>query len=85
MKNDTVLPDCIIPVGYDSFIHHLHTFEWSVAEANDIPMIKMGVRYKEHIAAIKFIVHFFLNLCTSLHVNNLVINRPSDGNARRAS
>lgn len=62
MKNDTVLPDCIIPVGYDSFIHHFHTFEWSVAKANDIPMIKMGVRYKKHFAAIKFIVHFFFSI-----------------------
>ena len=59
MKNDTVLPDCIIPVGYDSFIHHFHTFEWSVAKANDIPMIKMGVRCKEHLIAVKFIAHFF--------------------------
>ena len=31
---------------------------------------------------LKFI---FLNLCASLHVNNLVINSPSDGNDRRAS
>ena len=59
MKHDIILPNGIIPVGYDSFIHHFHTFERSVAEANDIPMIKMGVRCKEHFAAIKFIVHLF--------------------------
>ena len=59
MKNDTILRDCIIPVGYDSFIHHFHIFERSVAETNDILMIKMCVRCKEHSAAIKFIVHFF--------------------------
>ena len=59
MENDTVLPDCIIPVGYDGFIHHFHIFERSVAETNVIPMIKMGVRCKEQLAAIKFIVHLF--------------------------
>ena len=59
MKHDIILPDCIIPVGYDSFIHHFHTFERSVTETNDIPMIKMCVRCKEHFAAIKFIVHLF--------------------------
>ena len=74
MKNDTVLPDCIIPVGYDSFIHHFHTFEWSVAKANDIPMIKMGVRYKKHFAAIKFIVHFFA-IC--VHHCTLIIWLPT--------
>lgn len=59
VKNCIVLPNSIIPIGYDSFIHHFHIPERSVTETNDIPMIKMGVRCKEHLAAIKFIVHFF--------------------------
>ena len=59
MKNDTILRDCIIPVGYDGFIHHFHILERSVTKANDIPMIKMCVRCKEHFAAIKFIVRLF--------------------------
>lgn len=48
-------------------------------------MIKMGVRCKEHLAAVKFVVYFLLNLCASLHVNNPVTNSPSDGNGRGAS
>ena len=57
--NDIILTDCITPIGDYSFIHHFNIPERSVAETNDIPMIKMGVRCKEHFAAIKFIVHFF--------------------------
>ena len=63
MKNDTVLPDCIIPVGYNGFIHHIYILEWSVAETDDIPMIKMGVRCKEHLVAIKFKIHFSQFMC----------------------
>ncbi len=48
MKNDTVLSDCIIPVGYDGFIHHFYILERSVTKTNDIPMIKMGVRGKKN-------------------------------------
>ena len=59
MKNNIILADCIIPVGYDSFIHRFHILERPVAEANDIPMVKMGVRCKEHLAAVKLKVHFF--------------------------
>lgn len=59
VKDNIVLPDCTIPIGYDSFIHHLHILERSVAESNYIPMIKMGVRCKEHLAAVKFKLHFF--------------------------
>lgn len=58
VKHDIILSDCIIPIGYDSFIHHLHILERSVTETNDIPMIKMGVRCKEHLIAVKFVVCF---------------------------
>lgn len=53
VKHDIILSDCIIPIGYDSFIHHLHILERSVTETNDIPMIKMGVRCKEHSTQIQ--------------------------------
>ena len=59
MKNNIILTDCIIPVGYDSFIHRFHILERPVAEADDIPMVKMGIRCKEHLAAVKLKVHFF--------------------------
>ena len=59
VKDNIILPDCIIPIGYDSLIHHLYVLERSVAESNYIPMIKMGIRCKEHLAAVKFKVHFF--------------------------
>ena len=59
MKNYIILTDCIIPVGYDSFIHRFHILERPVAEANDIPMEKMGIRCKKHLAAVKLKIHFF--------------------------
>jgi len=85
MKDGVILTDCIIPIGDYSLIHHFHILKRSVAETNDILMIKMGIGCKEHLTAIKFVVHFLLNLCAPLHVNNLVTNSPSDGNGRRAS
>jgi hypothetical protein len=85
MKDGVILPDCIVPIRDYSLIHHFHILERSVTETNDISMIKMGVRCKEHLAAVKFVVHFLLNLCASLHVNNPVTNSPSDGNGRGAS
>ena len=59
VKHDIILPDYVVPIGYDSFIHHLYIPERSVTETYDILMIKMGVRCKEHLTAVKFIVHFF--------------------------
>ena len=59
MKDNVILPDCIVPIGDYGLIHHFHILKRPVAETNDIPMIKMGIRCKEHLAAIKFIAHFF--------------------------
>lgn len=85
MKDGVTLTDCIIPIGDYSLIHHFHILKRSVTETNDILMIKMGIGCKKHLTAIKFVVHFLLNLCASLHVNNPVTNSPSDGNGRRTS
>ena len=63
VKNNIILSDCIILVGYNGFIHHIYILEWSVAETDDIPMIKMGVRCKEHLVAIKFKIHFSQFMC----------------------
>ena len=63
VKNNIILPNCIIPVGYNGFIHHIYILERSVAETDDIPMIKMGVRCKEHLAVIKFKIHFSQFMC----------------------
>ena len=59
MKENVILPDFILQIGDYGLIHHFHILKRPVAETNDIPMIKMGIRCKEHLAAIKFIVHFF--------------------------
>ena len=83
--NDIILTDCITPIGDYSFIHHFHILERSVTETNDIPMVKMGFRCKKTPCSHQIYNSFLLNLCTSLHVNNLVTNSPSDGNGRGAS
>ena len=70
MKNNIILTDCIIPVGYDSFIHRFHILERPVAEADDVPMVKMGVRCKEHLAAVKLKVHFF-----SIYAHHCVVGK----------
>ena len=58
VKHDIILPDYVVPIGDYSFIHHFHILERSVTETNDIPMIKMSVRCKEHLVAVKFVVCF---------------------------
>lgn len=58
VKHDIILSDCIIPIGNYSFIHHFHILERPVAETYDIQGLKIGVRCKEHLTAIKFIVCF---------------------------
>ena len=51
MKHDIILPDCIIPIRDYSLIHHFHILKRSVAETNDIPMIKMGIGAGGNLAA----------------------------------
>jgi hypothetical protein len=81
MKNDIILTDCIIPIGDYSLIHHFHILKRSVAETNDIPMIKMGIGCKEHPASVEFVIHNLLFLCTSLRwLIKLKFSMPMDGN-----
>ena len=59
-----VLSKCVY--GYYRFIHVGYIFEGPVAEPDDIGMVKVRVRCKEHPASIKFIIHNFVHLCASL-------------------
>ena len=61
MKDGVILTDCIIPIGDYGLIHHFRILKGPVAETNDILMVKMGIGCKEHLTAIKFVVHFLLN------------------------
>jgi len=59
VKNSIIQANCIIPIGDNRFIHHFHILKRSVAETNDISVIKVGIRCKKYLTAIKFIIHFF--------------------------
>jgi len=74
MEDYIILPNYIVPVSDNSFIHHFHILEWPITETDDVPVVKVGVGCKEHPAAIKFMIHLFSILCASLHVNNKVVN-----------
>lgn len=66
MKYYIIRANHAVPVGYYRFIHVGYIFEGPVAEPNDIGMVKVCVRCKEHPASIKFIIHNFVHLCASL-------------------
>ena len=59
MKYYIIRANHAVPVGYYRFIHVGYIFEGPVAEPDDIGMVKVRVRCKEHLAAIKFIIYFF--------------------------
>ena len=61
MKDGVILTDCIIPIGDYGLIHHFRILKGPVAETNDILVIEMGIGCKEHLTAIKFVVHFLFN------------------------
>ncbi len=58
MKYYIIRTNHAVPVGYYRFIHVDYIFEGPVAEPDDIGMVKVRVRCKEHPASIKFIILF---------------------------
>ena len=74
MKYDIIRTDHTVPVGNKCFIHVFYILEWSATEPDDIGMIEVGIGCKEHLTAIKFIVHFFA-IC--VHHCTLIIRLPT--------
>ena len=69
MKYYIIRANHAVPVGYYRFIHVGYIFEGPVAEPDDIGMVKVRVRCKEHPASIKFIIH---NLF--IHAHHYAVN-----------
>ena len=59
VEHDILRTDHAVPVGNNRFIHVRHILEGSVAEPNDIGVVEVGIRCKEHPASVKFIIHNF--------------------------
>ncbi len=60
MKYDITRTDHTVPVGNNRLIHVGHILEGSAAKPDDIGMVEVGVRCKEHPASVKFIIHNLL-------------------------
>ena len=59
-------PDYPIPIRYQRLIHLLHILERSVAELDDVRMVKMRVGREERMLRIEIEVH--CSVCLSLFV-----------------
>ena len=59
-------PDYPVPIRYQRFIHLLHILERSVAELDDVRMVKMRVGREERMLRIEIEVH--CSVCLSLFV-----------------
>ena len=60
MKDNIVRADYAIPVGYERFVHNLHILKWPTTEVDNIGVVEVSVRCKEHPISIKFVVHNFI-------------------------
>ena len=60
MKDNIVRSDYAIPVGYECFVHNLHTLKWPTTKIDNIGVVKVSVGCKEHPISIKFVVHNFI-------------------------
>ena len=60
MKDYIVRTDYAIPVGYECFIHNLHTLKWPTTEVDNIGVVEVSVGCKEHPISIKFVIHSFI-------------------------
>ena len=72
MKYYIIRANHAVPVGYYRFIHVGYIFEGPVAEPDDIGMVKVRVRCKEHPASIKFKIHNYFIHAHHCAVNNIL-------------
>jgi hypothetical protein len=47
MKDNVIIANCVIPVGYERLVHLLDIREGALAIPNDIPMPPVGVSCEE--------------------------------------
>ena len=69
VEHDILRTDHAVPIGNNRFIHVRHILERPVAEPDDIGVVEVGVRCKEHPASVKFIIH---NLF--IHAHHCAVN-----------
>jgi hypothetical protein len=43
MKDNVILTDNLVPIGYDSLVHFINILEWTLAVTYDIGMVEVGV------------------------------------------
>ena len=72
MKDYIVRADYAIPVGYECFVHNLHTLKWPTTKIDNIGVVEVSVGCKEHPISIKFVIHnFIVYRITALLINSL--------------
>ena len=57
MKYDVIIADRSVPVGYQCLVHLCRILERTLAVADYICVIEVGVRCKEHPTSVEFEVH----------------------------
>src|SRR5574344_676277 len=58
-----------VPIFNKHFIHLVNILEWTVTESNDVCVIEVGIRCKECMFCIIFIVHSCSPFCVLLRFN----------------
>ena len=57
MEYDVIRTDNGVPVADQFLVHLISVLEWSVTVPDDVRVVEVGVRCKEHPASVKCVVH----------------------------
>lgn len=66
MEYDVIRTDNGVPVADQFLVHLISVLEWSVTVPDDVRVVEVGVRCKEHPASVKCVVHnvvVYAHLC----------------------
>ena len=64
VKDNIIHSYYMIPVRYKGFVHLIHILERTTAKIDDVSMVEVSVRCKEHLCSVKFVIHNLFFFCT---------------------